>query len=210
MNPPALIFLSLGLTAAAVDWVAVAKGSRRLEYLAKPATLIALILAAIALEPRDVDQRTWFTIALALSLAGDIFLMLPRDLFVPGLSAFLLAHLAYVGGFAQESAPDWGVAISLFALALAAAPLAWRIVRGASARDPRLGVAVGLYVAVITAMGAFAVGSGSPVAATGGLLFITSDTLIGLDRFVKAWRNARLAIMVTYHLAQVLLVLSLV
>ena len=33
------------------------------------------------------------------SLAGDVLLMLPRDQFVAGLSAFLVAHLCYIAGF---------------------------------------------------------------------------------------------------------------
>ena len=34
-------------------------------------------------------------------MAGDIFLMLPRERFIAGLVAFLLAHVAYVVGFNQ-------------------------------------------------------------------------------------------------------------
>ena len=43
-------------------------------------------------------MRAWFVAALVLSLAGDVFLMLPKDLFVFGLGAFLLGHLAYIVG----------------------------------------------------------------------------------------------------------------
>ena len=59
-------------------------------------------------------------------------------------------------------------------------------------------------------MVASAVASGNAVAAVGALLFMTSDALIGEDRFVvhRDWQP--LAIMVTYHVAQALLVVSLV
>ena len=40
--------------------------------------------------------------ALVLCLAGDVFLMLPADRFVPGLASFLLAHLAFTVGFLLE------------------------------------------------------------------------------------------------------------
>lgn len=40
-----------------------------------------------------------FLLALLFSLLGDIFLMLPRERFLAGLGAFLLAHLAYGWGF---------------------------------------------------------------------------------------------------------------
>ena len=44
----------------------------------------------------------------------------------------------------------------------------------------------------------------------GALLFYLSDTLIAWNGFVKPFRNANLAIMVTYHLGQIGLVLALV
>ena len=43
--------------------------------------------------------RAWFVAALVFSLAGDVLLMLPREQFVAGLSAFLVAHLCYIVGF---------------------------------------------------------------------------------------------------------------
>lgn len=39
---------------------------------------------------------------LALSLAGDAFLALPGDNFMPGLLAFLSAHLCYIAAFLGE------------------------------------------------------------------------------------------------------------
>jgi uncharacterized membrane protein YhhN len=70
-------------------------------------------------------------------------------------------------------------------------------------------VPVVAYVATILVMVASAVASGNPLAAIGALLFMTSDAFIGEDRFVqhRAWQP--LVIIVTYHVAQALLVLSL-
>jgi uncharacterized membrane protein YhhN len=53
------------------------------------------------------------------------------------------------------------------------------------------------------------VASGDALAAVGAILFMTSDGLIGEDRFVtpRAWQP--MAIIVTYHVAQALLVVSL-
>jgi uncharacterized membrane protein YhhN len=47
-----------------------------------------------------------------------------------------------------------------------------------------------------------------PFAAAGALLFMTSDALIGWNRFVRSLAWAPLAIIVTYHVAQMLLVVS--
>ena len=86
------------------DWVAVARERKTLEYACKPLTMVALIVAAIALEPVNSSQRAWFVAALVLSMLGDVFLMLPdrklgpADTFTFGLGSFLLGHVAYVVG----------------------------------------------------------------------------------------------------------------
>jgi uncharacterized membrane protein YhhN len=65
------------------------------------------------------------------------------------------------------------------------------------------------YVTVISAMVATAIGSGNPVAIAGALSFYASDALLGWNRFARPFPHARLAVMVTYHVGQGLLVLSL-
>src|SRR5690349_8961742 len=96
----------IALAAAAVfaigDWISRARDDQLLEYVTKPATLVALIVVALALDPASSGRRAWFVAALAFSLAGDVFLMLPRDLFVAGLASFLVAHVCYVAGFWVE------------------------------------------------------------------------------------------------------------
>ena len=65
-------------------------------------------------------------------------------------------------------------------------------------------------VVMIGAMVACALASGNVVAMVGALAFMVSDSIIGETRFVGPRRHERIAIMTTYHLGQVLLVLSLV
>ena len=103
MNAPSTVAFVFALVFAVGNWFAVARPRRvlALEYVCKPATLVALIFAAGLLDPAaDAHtRRVWFVAALVCSLAGDVLLMLPEDLFVPGLAAFLVGHLAYVVGF---------------------------------------------------------------------------------------------------------------
>jgi uncharacterized membrane protein YhhN len=73
-----------------------------------------------------------------------------------------------------------------------------------------MAVPVTAYVAVISFMLASAFGTRNAFAIVGAGLFYVSDALIAWDRFVKPRPWARLAIMTTYHLGQVGLVLSLV
>src|SRR5690606_15697068 len=98
MDGLTITLLVAAAVVAVVDWIAVARGDRRTEYIAKPLTMVVLIGAALVLDPAHGTARTWFVAALALSLLGDVFLMLPRDRFVPGLASFLLAHIAYIVG----------------------------------------------------------------------------------------------------------------
>jgi uncharacterized membrane protein YhhN len=201
--------LVVAALAAAGDWAAVAAGNKRLEYVCKPAVLVALTAAALALDPDDPTVRAWFVVALVFSLAGDVFLMLPGDLFVAGLAAFLVGHLAYVGGFlaAGVSAPAVlaGLAVVAVALLLVGRPL----LAGARRKEPAMVVPVAAYMAVISAMLVTAIGAGPGLAVAGAALFYTSDALIGLGRFVRAWPWSPLAVIVTYHLGQGLLVVSL-
>ena len=99
MSAVAAVLLAVTIGCAVANWIAVASEPERtaLVYVAKPATMVALIGVAIALDPFDPAVRAWFVAALVLCLAGDVFLMLPQDLFVAGLASFLLGHLCYVG-----------------------------------------------------------------------------------------------------------------
>jgi uncharacterized membrane protein YhhN len=208
MTTAAWVLLALAGAFAVGNWIAVARGSVLGIYVCKPATLALLVAVALALDPVHGDTRTWFVVALVLSLLGDIFLMLPQDRFVFGLASFLLGHIAYTVGLNLHTDGLWLLAIPVV---LIAALLALRLVRGikAGGQDALLGPVIA-YVVVIAAMGASAVASGNVMAAAGALLFMASDSLIGETRFVKPRAWGGIAIMVTYHLGQAGLVLSLV
>jgi uncharacterized membrane protein YhhN len=200
------LLVAAGLSAVA-NWVAVARGSTLGIYVCKPLTLVLLIATALALDPTSDAVRVWFVVALVLSLMGDVFLMLPKDAFVAGLSSFLLAHVAYAVGLNLDSAGHWWFALPVVVIA---AVLGRRLIAGIRRSGaPQLVVPVVAYVVTILVMVASAVASGNVLAAVGALLFMTSDAFIGEDRFVhhRSWQP--LTIMVTYHLAQALLVVSL-
>ncbi|MGH2808202.1 MAG: lysoplasmalogenase [Actinomycetota bacterium] len=224
------------LILAICDWVAVATGVKKLEYVFKPLTLLAVIVTAfyagvdhtVSGAGETPELRTWYFIlaALAFSLLGDIFLMLPSDRFVPGLAAFLLAHICYVGAFNASFGHYRTYAVGA-AVAVVSAMLFLRVRRGMVQKgQTKLLVPVALYVIAITVMVTAAVGTSftpatdaevvrgtlvrvdaryeraAPAAALGAILFYVSDALIGWTRFVRDFTQSRLAIMVTYHLGQ--------
>ncbi len=85
-----------------------------------------------------------------------------------------------------------------------------RVLRGVRAGpDPGLAGPVVAYMCVISAMVASAIGVGQVMMVIGAALFYASDALIAWNRFVAETRHSGVAIMVTYHLAQVGLVLIL-
>ena len=223
------------LVVAALDWVAVARGAKPAEFVLKPLTMVLLIAAAFAFRSNVPAARFDLTVvAVVLSLAGDVFLMVPKDLFVAGLASFLLAHVAYVAAFctgpdlprrvayypvAVSASPWRAAAIAAVVVLAVAVPLFLRIRRGIlDGGHPELVVPVAVYVVAISAMVVAACSTlGRPywsvgartLAIAGATLFFASDALIGWTRFVKAYRWGPVAIIVTYHLGQIGLVLGL-
>jgi uncharacterized membrane protein YhhN len=206
-------WLALVLAAgfAVGDWVAVVSRNKQLEYFCKPLVIVFLMAVAASVDVSDPSVRNWFLVALVCSLAGDVFLMLPRNLFVAGLAAFLLAHLAYIAGMWVD-----GVSALPFALGLAAVGLAFMIVGGRirdavkAGDNAAMATPVTAYMAVISLMVASAVGTEDGLAVLGAALFYCSDALIAWRRFVKPRSWHALTIMVTYHAAQAGLTLSLI
>ena len=188
--------------------------------MCKPLTMVALIGLASVLDV-DGDDRavlTWVVVALALSLVGDVFLMLPErseravaTCSWPGWPPFLLGHLAYVVGVLARRCEAVRLAAGLVvggARGRHHRPPHRRAPSGRS-DEPELGGPGTAYLAVISLMVVSAVGTGEPLAIVGAGLFYCSDALIAWNRFVHPQAHGRLAVIVTYHLAQILLVLSL-
>lgn len=205
------LLYALALVSAVLHIRAEYAGPRWVVYLCKPLTT-GLILLAAALGPAPAASvyRAAILAGLAFSLAGDVFLMLPGDRFLPGLASFLAAHLCYIAAFSSGTrlglSPRTTLPLVLYGALLL--PFLW----------PRLGpmkVPVLLYMAVILAMAWRALcrwqqmgGTGALLAAAGALLFVASDSALALDRFRKPYPSAQFLIMSTYYAAQGLIALS--
>lgn len=219
MTTTAGFFLGAAALFAVTDWVAVRLDHWRLEYVCKPASLLALTGFAITLDPQVEGRRVAFVVALLFSLAGDILLMVRRErngktekgLFVPGLAAFLVAHLAYIVGFQIEGGAVWLVALLFVLIRVATLPVTVRLLSALrEGNRERLAGPVRAYAIVICGMAAAAAATGNVLAIVGAALFLVSDLLIAWSRFVVPLAWAPVTIIVTYHLAQAGLILSLV
>lgn len=201
------MLLVLAAVLAIADWLAVAERlPHRLRALTKPATMVALIGAAWRADTGGA-VHTWMVVGLVLSLAGDIFLMLPEQWFVAGLGAFLLAHVAYIVAMAQLTLHPVALVVAAVVIGAGWVIAGRGIVAGATAKEPKMQVPVALYVTVISAMVAVALlatGHARPTwwLPAAAVLFYASDAILGTNRFVRSQRWMPVAVMVTYHLAQ--------
>ena len=87
--------------------------------------------------------------------------------------------------------------------------LAREAVAGAARGERALVPPVCVSVAAIATMVVLALNVGVGAAAAGAVMFLASDTLLAWNRFVRPVRYGPVGIHVTYHVAQILLVLSL-
>ncbi len=219
MPPLPLLLLVASAAAAVIDWIAIwsdGARSQAVDRIAKPAFIVALMGVVIAW-PADAGSlnavRPWLLAALTASLVGDV-LLLPPARFVAGLLAFLVAHLAYTVAFAQlPGSLPWLVA-GLVAAVVLAATVGVALVR--AARTHGLAVPVAVYLAAICAMAVAATRTGLPAAVLGAWLFVASDAMLGWSRFnapggpsPTTRRVPHLAVRVTYHAGQLLLVVAL-
>lgn len=194
--------LTIAVAAAACYLYALASDNALLGLLVKPIPVLALI-AWLSTTPAT-PYRRWIMLGLAFSVLGDIFLAIPRDLFVFGLAAFLCAHLAYLRGYCiltlRPNYPALAFALmvggSLFSL-LASHGL-----------GPLL-IPVAFYALAIGAMLWRALAC-SGLAALGACAFVFSDSLIGIDRFVSPFAAAEYLIILCYWLGQWLIAASVI
>ena len=213
----------IALLLAVADWFAVARANRKLDYVFKPATMVAVIIAAGLLTrgPHDAWLARWLILGFSFSLAGDVFLMLPGEkFFLPGLVAFLLGHVSYIVGLNPTPPPaTFGALLVLGAIVVVGLTLFAYVAAGLRARaQTQLRVPVGVYSVVISLMlfSAWATLwrpdwelTRRVLAVVGASLFFSSDSLLAWNKFVRPFPLAKLGIIVTYHLGQLALAASI-
>ncbi len=184
------------------------------HYLFKPLTMVLAVWLVLG---RGGASSAWshsstrlLAAALTASLAGDVFLMLPINAFIPGLASFLVAHLFYIALFRQGVGwfPNRPALIVTLGFGVAMLMVLWP-----NLGDPVLRGAVTIYVMVICLMAAQAIGRasrlrnpGAALVALGACVFMASDTLIAINRFVTPVALSSLWILASYYLAQTLIV----
>ncbi|MDR7087232.1 putative membrane protein YhhN [Aeromicrobium panaciterrae] len=194
--------------AALTDWHAVYRENKRLETIAKPATLVALILVALSLGASDTSPGRWLLFALAFGLVGDIAnLGDSESRFKMGLGTFLIGHLGYLVCFSELGLPRPGWSWAVFGVLILS--MIWtREVTPSTHRQSGLALSapVVAYTLVIAGMLILAWFTGDWLIAVGAAVFVVSDSVLSMNRFVRPIPHAQLAIMTTYHVGQALIV----
>lgn len=193
-----------------------------LNMATKPLLMILLLVHYLTSPNSKSTTLTKLVVAaLSLSWLGDILLMLQAQaegLFIFGLSAFLSAHLCYIFAYRQAR---FQTATKKFTSYIRGRTVFLILVGGVlifmlyPTLDDMLAPVI-MYTVVIIFMGITALrrrGYTSEksfiMVYSGALLFIMSDAMIGIDRFMSPVFHARLLIMATYIAAQFLIVKGL-
>ncbi|RSZ41227.1 MULTISPECIES: lysoplasmalogenase family protein [unclassified Variovorax] len=201
--------------AAALATASAALGIGWLHFVFKPLALsIAIFFAARrAMAAGTVTGFDGLLLAgLVASLAGDVLLMGPNRMFVPGLVCFLLAHLAYIALFriGVGMFPRRGALVATLLIGAGMYAFLWQGGLPAALRIP-----VGAYVVVIACMAAQAIGRAAVLrdtdpsaawVAVGSCFFMLSDSLLATNQFVSPLPLAPLWVLSTYYAAQMLIV----
>ncbi len=216
-----MILLLLYIIDGIVNIIAEYLGLTYINYITK-----FLLMPFLALyfyqESKNVKQYKFIYLALLFSWFGDIFLMFPRNeqnpnaklFFICGLVSFLIGHANYITHFIKEvkSKKKATVIIENPFLVL---PFLLYLFLLLKLLYPTLGamkLPVTIYGILITFMLMAAYNRKNMVNTNsfhmvfiGAILFIISDSWIAINLFYKPFEFARIAIMTTYILAQLMI-----
>jgi uncharacterized membrane protein YhhN len=201
-----IVFVSAGLTI-----LGRVENNKTCVYIFKPlTTLLILAVCLVSGGARTGGYMVLVASGLLFSLCGDIFLMLPRDRFVPGLASFLIAHLFYACAFLTRGTDGflyWPLVPLIF--------YGLWIVRKLFPFLGPLKIPVSAYLLVIIAMAwqsweaALRLRTGPAWSAClGALLFMLSDSVLAWVRFRRPLKGAEAVKLGLYYAAQWLIALS--
>ena len=210
-----ILFIVILLT----DLFAVYTSNETLRYITKP-FLMPLLIAFFTFQTKDLTSslKKWIVFALVFSWAGDMLLMFEStnsNFFIFGLVAFLIAHIFYILFYENVIRKEdlrknywWFLPVLIYYIALI-------YILSPNLGDMKLPVRI--YGIVISYMLIQALQTGrikDPGAATlmigGAVLFITSDSILAINKFYESFEYAGISIMLTYGIAQLLIVLGAV
>jgi uncharacterized membrane protein YhhN len=216
-----IIWLILALLAAAGEAVAVLRNNQKLEYFAKPAVIVCLLIW-LYFSTGLQGNALWFGLGLLLSLVGDVVLINPSDrMFILGLVTFLFTHIFYLIGFKAElmNFTAWSFVLAFFIFIngfrlLRRIVATMRLKRETWLVNPvivySLLISLMLYAAMSTIFDPEWKTSAAFFVSAGAFLFYISDLILAWNKFVSPFRNAHILNIVTYYLGQIGLIAGVI
>ena len=210
---PWLFWLMLAFAIA--DWISSWRNWRNIRRVTKPGTLL-LLIAWFTQIGGWRGPLVWFGLGLVFSLLGDILLQEPTRLFLFGMAAFFAAHGAYIVGLVQSPfSLDWKMIFPLLGIIVIYVLFIRRIHTGLRAHGetgmlpPVLGYSIIISLMLLCAISTlFRPGwemTSAILVSLGAGLFYVSDSTLAYNRFVCPVLAGDVVVMVTYHLAQILI-----
>lgn len=172
------------------------------HYLVKSIPIFSLAVLVFT-HVRGIDGKL-FGLGFLFSAAGDIALELPLGVsFLIGMGLFFIAHLFYISVLLRK--PELSQRAKLVITGLIAYGVLIGILLEARAGTLFLPVAAYLLIIIVMASSAALGRENHPILIAGALLFIVSDSLIAINRFITPVFLSSLWVMLTYYSAQALL-----
>lgn len=179
----------------------------KLAFISKPFLITTLVIVYLVSVKK---ANFWFVSALFFSFWGDVLLLFKEQFFVFGLASFLLAHLLYI-----KITTRFIKKVNFKKIALVSLPFLIFLISFLYLLSDNLGemkYPVIIYGIVISTFGSVALLNYIQEKSTsnlwlflGAIIFITSDSLIAINRFYAPKEIYQLLIMLTYIVAQYLI-----
>jgi uncharacterized membrane protein YhhN len=214
------IFLFLFAIAVIGVFLGITLHEKWLDYIFKPLIMISLgghfLMNATKFESKIKIFAVW---AILFSLFGDTLLMftgIGPNFFIFGLGSFLVAQIGYIFLFQRlnqaEGVKPYLATKPLWLLLYIAYGSVFYILLFPNL-DPMMKIAVFIYMSALLGMSVMALNRKGVqpkisfnLVLAGSLLFMVSDTLIALNKFLTPIPSDRFWVMSTYMAAQFLIV----
>ena len=169
--------------------------------------LIPMVLIILfALLTRNANRRYYTLVCTGLVFCaiGDYTL----QWFIIGLTSFLIGHIFYIAAFSNGT-NRVPLAAKILLLVYGTMMALWMCSTLLGNGETILATAVFAYIIVILTMGWMSFRTGSMLSVIGALLFITSDSILSINKFITDVPFSHELIMSTYYAAQIFIACSI-
>jgi uncharacterized membrane protein YhhN len=213
------IFFKIYIVFSIVYLIVLFRGNENLDLFLKPA-LIPLLGFGVYFHRKFPSRKILLT-GLFFSWIGDIVLLfadIAEIYFILGLVCFLIAHLSYCVLFNKQITGE--IHFNRLLFGVGSLLIAGYLIGMVSFLMPKLGdlkIPVIVYAAVISTMVLFAFNGyliwkkpGALYIFLGSMVFVVSDSILAINKFHTAIERSSFFIMLTYLVAQYLIVMGII